>query len=155
MGKVHELAGEQLNPIDSDILEISHESAPSSGIFSSLRLTLGTLKTYFSDFIDSYVYGLKITKQPVIKGVEEYVTYQYQMERYEVVQQIILKSAAAGVMFYITDYNDTDIYNNFDGGGNIFNLGIYSEEITAANRVLNLYVDKSCTIVIISNNNIA
>jgi len=50
MGKLHELANEQLNPVDGDILEVSHETAPGSTIWGSFRMTLLTLKTYILSY---------------------------------------------------------------------------------------------------------
>jgi len=124
MGKVSTLANEQLNPINADLLEVSHETAPGSGVWGSFKMTLATLKAW----VLLTVYGLKITKQGVVIGESEYVEYIYQMERYEVVDQLILKNAAPGVIFYVTDFEDTVLYDSSDtGGGNIFNLGIYAE----------------------------
>lgn len=79
--QVHELS-EQFNPVAGDLLEVSHESTPGSGVWSSLKMKLSTLQAYLGTSKMTI-----IDFDPVINGDPE--TIQYVSDAHELVQTIV------------------------------------------------------------------
>lgn len=141
MAKLDSIPNEMANPSLADRFHIIHEI---TGTWYSYWISLETIK----NFISLYFFGFKITK--IIYDYHD-AYYEYTPAQYELVEKIILKGAAAGSTLEVTDPANTIIDST---EGKVFDIGYYAEAVDAADRKLTLSINKSCTIVIISNINI-
>lgn len=140
MAKVSTLANEQLNPVDGDLLEVSHETATGSGVWGSFKMKLSTLKAYILGYkLRSYTFAAHDVYIEVI------------LARYEQLVNINVRTDGISLTVENTGLGITLVDNE---AGNCFLVNHYANDSVEANRTIIITPSDDCVIRILSIENV-
>lgn len=139
---------EQSNPIDTDIVEVTHYTG---SVYQSLKLTLLNLYTYILNKLKSTGNANTITSHS-FSLVD--VTYEYTASQYEYVESIILKGIAAGETATVDYYTLNLVTGLYEANSivmedsNVLNINNYFDSSLIFERVIAISPSADCTIII-------
>ena len=161
--KLHELTNEQLNPVDGDLMEVSHETSTGSGVWGSFFMKLLTIKTWVLSALDDITLLNKLTDTSgvltyngtVINGFKKttYVftvadIWEYEPVQFEFVQAIFFKPTLATTIevgtlteagYYVAETSETS-----------HPINRFCDEANQSDRSMNVIVNGSGSVTIIS-----
>lgn len=140
MAKVSTLANEQLNPVDGDLLEVSHETATGSGVWGSFKMKLSTLKAYILGYkLRSYTFSAHDVYIEVI------------LARYE--QLVNINVRTDGISLTVENSGLGTLYVDNETG-DCFPINFYAKHATEVNRTIIITPSNDCVIKILSIENV-
>ena len=161
--KLHELTNEQLNPVDGDLMEVSHETSTGSGVWGSFFMKLLTIKTWVLSALDDITLLNKLTDTSgvltyngtAINGLKR-TTYvftaadywDYEPVKNEFVWSIFFEPTLATTI-KIGTVTDAEYYQA-ETTEESFVLNRYCNEAAQGDRTMNIALNGTGSVTIIS-----